>query len=645
MYPGTSFNWIDNSAIQVEEATIADNTPLFLAAASFDKGPEDMRVVAGDEYRKLYGTPSFEKHGQAAIQITNIINNGGAVLLKRVVADDATLANVILVATVTSNVTATPVPAGTTVEGAKTLNEILGKDTSEDTDATTRYTTTTKSTVKWTAVSVAGIQKDSAVLEQAEHLMVIGKPEAGEADANGVITITNSSDFPMFVIVDNGRGTSNKTVKFTPDYNSSKTLSNFFYSVSILEGTTIVDSQTAAIDPNAILDGANYGFNEFTTEQVKFLQVPNVYTNYIKALSAASGLSIKKLYGSDVIFLKTDRRTKMAGIELTEDSIDLDSAYGVPLTNGTDGAFGSKPIESEEYDTQLINFFDGTFTDEIFDLDEHRVCAIFDANYSMRVKEAIAKLVTFREDCMFFRDLGVEVNSYDGVVDIINKFDTNNKFIADYFTTYQIYDPDNGKRIRVTMMYDFAAVMVDHFANRAAYPAAGIANGMILPSAIKGTLNFVPRITPVVNQKSLLENLRVNYAVYHEDQCVVQTLYTSQEALTQLSYVNNVLAIEEVAREIRRVCPRQRYTFASGNDFTEYANVVNGSIVNFMSNFAELSFEYVSDAVKASQKIFYGILRFRFNNWAQSEIFDLYALPTEDVTSTTQQDLDVIAGN
>ena len=50
---------------------------------------------------------------------------------------------------------------------------------------------------------------------------------------------------------------------------------------------------------------------------------------------------------------------------------------------------------------------------------------------------------------------------------------------------------------------------------------------------------------------------------------------------------------------------------------------------NYTNNFAELTFEYEQNAVYAAQKIFYAVIRFRFNNWAQTEVFDLYALPTE----------------
>ena len=650
MYPGTIFNWYDLSAIESIPSAVADNSPLFLTASSFDKGPEDMRVVSGNEFYRLYGNnPDFDKHGQPAIQAARIIDAGGKLLIKRVVADDATLGNIILVATINTKLKAVPAEAGT--EGAMTLNEIMELDTSEDTDETQRYTVEPMSTFKWTAVSVAGAQFYDAVLAQAESLFVEGAYEAnpvlgdgeeggesgGEGEGGDTPTptpgtsymITRSCDYPLFVVVDNGRGASTKAIRITPDYNTSRSMTNFFYNAFIYEGTLVTDSMTATINPDTVISGVNYGFNDNTSVQVKFYNVNGAFDAFVKMLAKATNQTVAQVNGQDIVYLKNNRRVNIPGITLEEDSIDLNSPYGVNLTNGTNGAFGDAPFGTQEYSNQLINFFSGNFDDSIFDLDDYKIAAVFDANYPVDVKDQIAELVTFREDCVYFRDLGIEVKSYASIVEAVNNFRIYNRYIADYLTNYQIYNPISGKRITVTAMYDFAAFMVNHFLTGVHKPTAGIANNAILPSAIEGTVNFTPRITPTINQKALLEDMRINYAIFQNGLCVMQSLYTSQEPYTQLSYINNVLAIQEVARAVRTTCPKMRWTFASGNDFSEYASAVNMVLINYSANFAELSFEYQQNAVYAAQKIFYAVIRFRFNNWAQTEIFDLYALPTE----------------
>ena len=641
MYPGTIINIIDRSATPVDNTPEADGSPLFLSAASFDKGPEDMRIVSGQTFNKLYGSPSFDKHGQPAIQAAHAIENGARLLIKRVVADNSTLANVILVASVNTTITATPVTEGQT---GKTINEIMGRDTSGDTPETPRYTTTSQTSVKWTAVSVANAAPtvdspaEVKVLDAAADYFKPISLTDGAPDSDGVITITTNEgtgDYPIFVIVDNGRGVSNKSVRFSPDYNSSKTMDTFFYTAYIFEGTTQIDNPSGSIDPDAIINGINYGFKDDTSIQLKFLNVEGAYEGYVDIIATASGLTKSQVKGSDIINLKDNKKNNLPGIELDPDSINLDADYGINLQSGDNGDFGDAPFGTEAYNEQLIKFFSGEFDDAIFDLDDYKIAAVFDANYPVEVKEAIAKLVSFREDCVFFRDLGVDVKSYASIIAMESSYSTYNRYIADYLTTYQIFDPNNGKRIRVTMMYDFESAMINHFISGAYRPTAGIINSMILPSAIPGTINFTPRITPTVNQKSLLEDSRINYAIFQNGQCIVQTLYTSQEAYTQLSYVNNVLGVQEVARAVRTSCPKFRYTFATGNDLSVYAKEVSKVLANYSNNFAELGFEYTQSAIRASQKIFYASITFRFNNWAQTEIFDLYALPTTESTTTS----------
>src|SRR5574344_2451000 len=102
MYPGTIINpWHDQSAISTRTIEQVDNIPLFAHVSSFDRGPEDLRIVSGQLFYDLYGSKmNFSKHGQPALQAANIIDGGGQLLIKRLVADNALLANVIFVASV-----------------------------------------------------------------------------------------------------------------------------------------------------------------------------------------------------------------------------------------------------------------------------------------------------------------------------------------------------------------------------------------------------------------------------------------------------------------------------------------------------------------------------------------------------------------
>ena len=70
----------------------------------------------------------------------------------------------------------------------------------------------------------------------------------------------------------------------------------------------------------------------------------------------------------------------------------------------------------------------------------------------------------------------------------------------------------------------------------------------------------------------------------------------------------------------------QRYSLSTGKDLQTYATAVNNVLANYVTNFDVLNFVYTEDKLKVSQKIFYASIEFAFQNWAQTEIFDVYAI-------------------
>ena len=870
-YPGSTFTWHDQSAIAQNEAIeTVDNSPLFFAVSSFDRGPEDLRVVSNKDFYNLYGNKmNFNRHGQPAIQAANIINGGGRLLIKRLVADDAKLANMVAVATVkevistvkaadndsngktlgellngvpdapieyvealelisgvgaTDNSTAITVgsdlgdgnsykwkvattdvlPAVDTVAGDEFANwdgvsdiavadgtkiQIVEVDetykivksgvinvvsklphpatnsTAPDTDISTLFVTSKEGTnegytelivspvkgvdnqyfyktiakedvivfptstdvyddaemlaewtawngndqlelaegtqlmlcefsvedvtdadvaedevpsvighnytaikgalsvvvsklpadvrssesvepikpgndkyivsgqenlVKWEALSITNCKTIDEVIAEAQKVFKENDPDVVNME-DGSIQICKSSSYPLFVASDNGRGVSNKAIKFVPDYVTSKEMTNMYYTAYVYEGTSMLENVACTLNPNAIFNNVLYGLNNDTSVQVKFATIPGVYEAYVAHLANLTGYTVDKLVKNDIMFMTTNKGAGFTSVKIDEDSVDFGSEYGVTLDNGSNGEFGDAPFGTEAWTNAALAVVNGTYDDIVWDTDTYKIAATFDANYPEAVKNAFAAFANFRQDHVFFRDYGVDVFSYASIVDKYNKIsdDYKTKFNAEYYTTYQIYDPETKVRERVSMMYDFSRDMISHFASGVYRPIAGVANNMVLSSAIEGTINFTPRIIPNVNQKQLLDDLRINYAIFEEGRCVVQSLYTAQPEMSQLSYINNVLAIQEVVRAVRIACPKQRYTFTTGNDFSIYADAVNNILKGFRSNFDTLTFEYEQNPLKAAQKIFYASIYFRFNNWAQTEHFDLYAIGNE----------------
>ena len=602
MYPGTIFNWYDQSEVlQESQVTEIDDSPLFMVVGSFDKGPEDFREVSGTDFNDLYGTMHFEKHGQNAIQAQRIINAGGRIFIKRVCADDATLANIIMIANLT------------TTETQKLDNDgkaiYLDENGDETTNVTSNPVMVKNTSIKWETKSVSNCKTFDDVQNKALELL---------DEAAGV--------YPLMVFVDNGRGVSNKAIRIIPDYNTSKGIGKTFYTATVFEGTVNIEAVPVTMDPTVIYANEAFGLDRTMMNQVKGEVIEVVYDAYLSKLAENLDLSTDTLRCYDVVYGYTNKGAVIGGLTINAESVDLNSDFGIELKEGTNGEFGDKPVNTEAWTEAIRKVYAGEVSDEVWDVDQHKVAAICDANLPVVIKEQIAKFVNFRKDCVFFRDLGTDLNTFLAIKSAYEKNETRSRFICDYSTSYMVKDPVTKKNIKVTMMYDFVECLVSHLSSAPYNPTAGTANGFILKEAIKGTINYTPIVTPTVNQKQAMDDIKVNYAIFQEDDCVVQSLYTSQDKYTQLSFINNVLAIQHVARAIRTACPKQRFTVNSGIDMTSYAKAVSNVLSKFAGHFATLDFEYTRDRLKASQKIFYATIKFAFNDWAQTEIFDLFAI-------------------
>ena len=158
MYPGTIFNWFDNSQRTTPNVIAeVENKPLFMVVSSSDKGKEGLAELKGEAFNAQYGIMSFEKHGQNGIQAQNIINAGGRLLFYRVCAEDATLANLVLTATVTETETAKLDEEG---------NALYLDENGEETTTVTDSTVMDKSaSIIWEASSIAGCKTFEEVKE------------------------------------------------------------------------------------------------------------------------------------------------------------------------------------------------------------------------------------------------------------------------------------------------------------------------------------------------------------------------------------------------------------------------------------------------------------------------------------------------
>ena len=633
MYPGTIFTIDDQS--DIEALTISDTIepPVQMIGFSSDKGTEDFIYIRGNAFFKQFGEKiSFAKHGQPLLQAANAINNGGRLFCKRIVAPDSTLSNVGIVAYVNSE----SKQKTKTVydEGTNTNREVplyTDKTTGQETEVAEGNDPVM---VTFAKVSFNTISVDAT---KSNDLSVIAAKFKALA----------TDGFPLFLFTDMGRGVSDKRVMITPDYNMSRTSEYTKFILSIYENNDELDEMVGSINPDIIELNENVGFETVTkgrtNPQIRCKTFEESFVAFMDKIkevltSEAVGLTedevdAMELRYQDLLFGKTIRGIDISDKLIYEEDNPLKSIYGLSLENGSNGSFGDAPIKAKEYANEMVKVFNGTFNDDIYNVDNNPIDVIIDANYPNKVKRAIEELVAFREDISYLRDIANEDES--GVrtpcrtitefkyADLLNSHD---RYCETYSQWYDIIDPYTKKQITVTMGYSLARIITKHFVNGRNRPLCGIKFEATIPEAIEGTLNFVPKITPAGNQKTDMEDLKINYASYLNGTLTIETCYTSQEKYTQLSYANNVYAIQEIIHQIRKQIPRDRYTFLDGDDFDSYQKEVNAILSKYSGNFKSLSMEYLGNSAYENNKIYYATIKVQFRNFVQTELFKILAI-------------------
>lgn len=628
MYPATLFDIEDLSDIPSLVTTDSTQYPIILTGFTSDKGTEDYTYIVGKDFFDMYGEDiSFKRHGQPLLQAANAINSGAKLYAKRVVAPDSTLANIGIVGYVKTQSDQKYDEDGNPLY----INNETGEET---TDSSTNEkpndpALNTYCKVSYNALSVAASESND--LETVAEKFVDMAPDG----------------YPLMFICDNGRGSSSKRIKITPDYNLSRTSEFTKYNLEVLEGNDSIQEIIGTMHTDLVSSGANTSLqtaiSKESIKQVRIKQFDDKWEAFVDKInevltSEAVGMTQDEvddlnIGDQDILFGKNYRGKDLDSRIVIDTNTQLNSLYGMALLNGSNGSFGTKPMESDSYNNEMTKVFDGSFSTDIYDLDNNPIDLVVDANYCNKTKRAIEELVSYREDCFFLRDMALEHEKKRTPcrnLEEIKNVDVDNlksRYCASYCTWYDVEDPYTHKPVSVSIGYSLARIVVSHFVNGPSRPLAGIKYGCTIPEAIEGTINFAPKIIPAVNQKQEMDELRINYASYLQNRLVIESEYTSQEKYTQLSYINNVFAIQEIIKAVRKQCPINRYSFITGNnnELQQYQDDINNVLKKYSGNFLTLEMEYVGNEIYVANKIYYARIKVSFKDFAQTEYFKLTA--------------------
>lgn len=623
MYPSTTFYIEDRSQITDLQINEQINAPLFMQFFTADKGPEEIGEYYGEHFAKMFGRPNFARHGQPLLQAQRLINNGARVLAKRVVAPDATLANTVVLAHVKKVTT-----QKTDAEGNGLYIDADGNETTIEND---NPVVETKCEINYTLESISDNYNDIEDLKESA-LALANYEDKAEDDVK---------IYPICLVADNGRGVSSKKFKIEANIKGSRTSEYLSYVFTVLEDSSRVESVVFTLNPDISSVTSNLSLTSVARTHLKSVRAfsfDDVMIDFIENIKSITKL--EDIDNVDILFGNNKKGYPLEQFAVnteTDWTKNLAMPTGHALEAGDNGSFGNYPIRSADYAKAMVEAFDGTYSNDVFDYTNIQLDAIIDANYPEEVKKVIEKLIEFRQDAFYFRDLGTGLYTLE---DIIVKADlaAKNRYVGIYCNSYDVIDDYTKKQITVTTGYTLAKLLPKHFSDRRHSPVAGQLYDFIFDEIVEGTVNFLPKHIPEnvarnikeINQKEELFDRHINFISYLDRIPTLESEYTSQEAHTGFSYINNTLAVQELVKTIRSRCPKTRYSFMEPDDLIKYQEDVQLVLNKYKSNFGTLEMKYMADPAYEQNMAYYAVLWVRFKKFVQAEVFRIIAINDDD---------------
>lgn len=498
-------------------------------------------------------------------------------------------------------------------------------------------------------------------------------------------TMADGIVYPLFMVYDAGRGVSDKCITIEPNYSIAKSTGAMVYTLNTIDATTgsvlesksftlnvyatttelkSTDIQTVVSGNSNLIDArAFFDVYDACIDKLAEYGVPStIFSDYdMINKKAVSGKSMGKpaYTGKDgSVYVIATQQTTANPYGYPAEAYDYNYTIVNQLLNGSNGSLRSMNEDPSVFYNLMHEALTGKFSLDIYNLDLYAFDCIFDANYdNAQVKADIQKLAVYRGDCTCFMDMGTEVSSlqeckdmraWDGTQAGKEGLATNPKYFylndsAVYVTSvyYDRKNPFDGRQITVTATMGLATNMVKHFINGFNRPFAGKLFNITFPEAIENTVNYIPKIYPIteftpediantypsdsntiMNEKQEMADIKVNYASYYSGVLTMDTLYTTYKKDSELSYVNNVITVQKIIKEIRNALPDiTRYAFITSDTLVEFKGKIQNRVIDkYAAYFDELSFDYIVDPTYVENKIFYGALTVRFKAFTQSEI-------------------------
>ena len=252
--------------------------------------------------------------------------------------------------------------------------------------------------------------------------------------------------------------------------------------------------------------------------------------------------------------------------------INLNETAGTRMTSGAEGAYTEDPGKSLE--AAYLAAFNGETDPDIRSRNKFPTDVMFDADYPVNVKIAMAAMCIARGDCVCYLDCGTELVTKNSPLEFVSAIDvsTVNRLISVDGYQCKVKDPYSKRIVDVSATCLLSFLIPEHFANYNGkhIPFAGGRYGQ-MSGYIPGTV--YPAYDEDIDAEfmSALYDARVNYAQINPKSVVTRaTQQTRQDITSNLSELSNMHIILDIKRDCENLVALYNYNFLNAKELAAF---------------------------------------------------------------------------
>lgn len=539
--------WFDDS---VAESSYYGVSSIFVMTSPKGEDRTLIPITKANNFLEEFGVGSFAQNGQPYFNAYNYLINNNDVLgyIMRVTAEDATFAHAVVVAKVKPDSATKKIEVVYKVEYLDDVRDI------EDFKARAR-----------------SLREDTP-------------------DAEGYVV------FPLLAFHSAGRGAYGDNLRFRMLKETNLDLENNFlnYRLDVYELEDYLKVKNAV--KGSIYEDAIEGdtsifmgdtINDINGGKVKMLtfqdSMEDLYDLYIETVDP----SVIVPYGQfDFLYgLTKEDEDPIEGFVIDtshQDHVNLQSADGVVLSNGSDGIFGRTRTEAEKVirdsaiEDAYLKAFQGEFDKKILSKRQSPQTLFFDANYPETVKYEIVSWLISRHDGYGHLDAGIINTLTDAIAFGEKMYNLGHITHGKSFQSHEIRDPFTKKKIRVTYPYYLAGNLPTHYitaGNHVPYAAAAAPLTGHIKRTVKPDLDADDSET-----KEALYQLRMNYLettgenAYQRGTQSTSDIGKNRRSWSDLNEENNVYVLLDYKRRLEQMVTNLTYNFSEEEDRADFTD-------------------------------------------------------------------------